>query len=254
LGIVKIRILSNNKLIKERLIMSKKIKNFTLIELLVVIAIIAILASILLPALGKARKTAKKVACTNQLSQIMKANLLYADDYEYLTGWRNRPPGYSINMGYGFTLVEYCKYIPWKIMQCPSQPVKDNSISSEFKSYRTYACFRPRYWSGARCDSYLDERIDELGEFCTEENKLALQRMKAPSKTYIHSDSIQPNGKNAYCFNPRNTLGGSYAYLGHSNRGNFAFADGHVESKDKGNLIREGFTVMALDGNTVIIL
>jgi prepilin-type N-terminal cleavage/methylation domain-containing protein/prepilin-type processing-associated H-X9-DG protein len=65
---------------------------FTLIELLVVIAIIAMLAALLLPALGKAKSVAQRVACINNQKQLQMAHMTFSDDHGdkilYSSSWK----------------------------------------------------------------------------------------------------------------------------------------------------------------------
>lgn len=84
-------------------------QGFTVLELLIVVAILGILASLLMPALSRARNNMKRATCLNNLAQIGKGVAMYADDFNHVLFPIGDQPDAAVN---GAVVYEWTAYNP----------------------------------------------------------------------------------------------------------------------------------------------
>jgi len=228
---------------------STRKKGFTLIELLVVIAIIAILAAMLLPALGKAKEKAKRTQCMNQVRQIGIATMMYSDDNNGKLPPQHRvvdfaSPAATFNLWQG--LVPYLggqlnNATKVQILACPSaknSPTSPPTAVSE-TSYRANQLVLDRKLTGIPRPSdvvFIQEGQLRESVFITEpewQNWTTFDGFYTQWHTFIDATKTE-----------------MFSNI-HSEGGNLIFTDGHAGYSKYRKLNSTDFGLVGLNGKPV---
>ncbi len=250
-----------------------KMDQFTLIELLVVIAIIAILAGMILPALGRAKKTAYQASCASRHKQIITADAQYAGDYEYYcyftesmgTGklWcGDRSVGATADYNSGGYLHPYMgmkeesygektpDHYEKNVFFCPD-PATIATAKKQSDGYTSGTGI------GANMSMHPMMPFEQLFKYNTAYHSTPFYRLAA--KSWKPSQVKNPSSICSYGDSGGLYMGGSLAsyktpplYYGldgyttafrHNGRANIAWVDGHVSAEQPGSLRTDGCAV-----------
>lgn len=212
-------------------------KGFTLIELLVVISIIALLMSVMMPALGKARRMGKRLVCKSRIRQVLIAESLYEKDND---SWITPAVDYTSKNGFMTRLQKYG--IEDESFMCPEQKMRDVNG-----------------WGDLLCHFGINVDIagvinDVAGKPVRATGNLAGAKMllvKRPSELILFAD-VDPDRVSGYLHWGFQYGGGTAFERRYSERhdkgSNYGFADCHVDfSKDWQKFNKEKY-INVVDG------